>query len=58
MLWFVIPVVVLVIGGLIAFFLGPTIKTFFGPDFEPSPKDPASVENALMNRFPDAGQGG
>jgi hypothetical protein len=56
MLWFVIPVAVLVVGGLITFLFGPTIKTFFGPDFEPSPKDPASVENAIMNRMVDGGQ--
>jgi hypothetical protein len=56
MLWIVIPVAVLVVAGLIAFLLGPTIKTFLGPDFEPAPKDDASVENALMNRMPDAGQ--
>jgi hypothetical protein len=56
MLWIVIPVVVLVLVGVIALLFGPTIKTFFGPDFEPAPKDDASVENALMNRMPDAGQ--
>lgn len=56
MLWIVIPVVVLVVGGLIAFLLAPTIKTFFGPGFEPSPKDDASVENAIMNRMVSGGQ--
>lgn len=56
MLWIVIPVLVLVVGGVIAFLLGPTIKTFFGPDFEPSPKDDASVENAITNRMVDGGQ--
>ena len=56
MVWIVIPVGVLAIGGLIAFLLGPTIKTFFGPDFEPSPKDDASVENATMTRLVDGGQ--
>jgi hypothetical protein len=56
MVWIAIPVAVAVLGSLIAFLLGPTIKTFFGPDFEPSPKDPASVDNAIMNRMPDAGQ--
>jgi hypothetical protein len=55
MVWIAISVV-LVVAGLIAFLLGPTIRTFFGPDFEPSPKDEASVRNALMNRMPDAGQ--
>jgi hypothetical protein len=56
MLWIVIPVAVLVIGGVIAFLFGPTIKALFGPDFEPSPKDSASVENAIMNRMVDGGQ--
>jgi len=56
MLWVVLLVAVLALGGMIAFLFAPTSKTFFGPDFEPSPKDPASVENALMNRMPDAGQ--
>jgi hypothetical protein len=55
MLWMVIPVAVLVVGGVIAFLFGPTLKTFFGPDFEPSPKDPASVEDALVNRMVDGG---
>jgi hypothetical protein len=54
--WIAISVAVVVLGSLIAFLFGPTIKTFFGPDFEPSPKDAASVDNALMNRMPDAGQ--
>jgi hypothetical protein len=56
MLWIFIPVAVLVVGGGIAFLFGPTIKTFLGPDFEPSPKDAASVENAIMNRMVDGGQ--
>jgi hypothetical protein len=56
MLWIAMSVAIVVLGCLIAFLFGPTIKTFFGPDFEPSPKDPASVDNAVMNRMPDAGQ--
>jgi hypothetical protein len=56
MVWIAVSVAVVVVGGLIAFLYGPTIRTFFGPDFEPSPKDAASVDNALMNRMPDAGQ--
>jgi hypothetical protein len=47
MLWIVIPVAVLVAAGVIAFLFGPTIKTAFGPDFEPAPKDDASVEKAI-----------
>jgi hypothetical protein len=56
MLWIVIPLAVLVVGGVIAFLFGPTIKALFGPDFEPSPKDSASVEKAIMNRMVDGGQ--
>jgi hypothetical protein len=56
MLWIIIPIVVLVLGGVIAFLFGPTIKTLFGPDFEPAPKDDVSVENATMNRMVDGGQ--
>jgi len=48
--WIVIPVAVLVLAGAISYLFGPTIKTFFGPDFEPAPKDHASVENATMTR--------
>jgi hypothetical protein len=56
MLWIAISIAVVVFGCLGAFMLGPTIKTVFAPDFEPAPKDEASVRNALMNRMPDAGQ--
>jgi hypothetical protein len=56
MLWIAIAVVVLIVGGLIAFLLGPTIKTLFGPDYEPAPKDDASVRNAVMPRMVDGGQ--
>jgi hypothetical protein len=38
MFWIVIVVVVLALGGVIAFLFAPTIKTFFGPDFEPAPR--------------------
>jgi len=30
--------------GMLVWFLTPTAKTFGGPDFEPVPKDPESVE--------------
>ncbi len=46
MLWIVVPAAVLVVGGVIAFLFGPTIKTFFGPDFEPAPSDDASASEA------------
>ena len=58
MLWIIVPVAVLVVAGVVAFLFGPTIKTFFGPDFEPAPKDDASVENATTTRMIDGGGGG
>jgi hypothetical protein len=45
-LWVLVPVGVLVVAGVIAFLFGPTIKTLFGPDFEPAPRDDASVDEA------------
>jgi hypothetical protein len=47
MLWIVIPLAVLVVAGVIVFLFGPTLKTAFGPDFEPASKDDASVEKAI-----------
>jgi hypothetical protein len=44
------------IGGLIASLFGPTIKTLFGPGFEPAPEDDASVQNAIITRTIDGGQ--
>jgi hypothetical protein len=48
---FAIPV------AIAAYFLAPTLKTFFGPAFEPAPKDDASVENAIQPRMVDGGGG-
>jgi len=56
MIWVLLGVGVLVLGGVAAYLFGPTIKTFFGPDFEPTPKDAASVEHAIHNRMVDGGQ--
>jgi hypothetical protein len=56
MLWGAVVGAVVVVVGLIGFLFGPTLKTLFGPDFEPAPKDPASVENAQMTRMVDGGQ--
>lgn len=49
MLWIIIPVAVVVVAGVIAFLFGPTLKSLFGPDFEPASKDDASVENAIRS---------
>ena len=46
MVWVLVPVAALVVAGVIAFLFGPTIRTFFGPDFEPAPSDDASVSEA------------
>ena len=46
MLWVLVPVAALVVAGVIALLFGPTIKTLFGPDFEPAPRDDASVDEA------------
>jgi hypothetical protein len=48
-MWLIIGIVVvllvLVIGAAV-WFLAPTMRSFGGPDFEPTPKDDASVEKA------------
>ena len=33
--------------GMLVWFLTPTVRTFGGPDFEPAPTDPESVEVAV-----------
>jgi hypothetical protein len=57
--WFIggviLTVLVISVG---AWIFGPTVRTFFGPDFEPAPKDDASVENAIQTRMVDGGSGG
>jgi hypothetical protein len=42
--------------GVAAWFLAPSIRTFAGPDFEPTYKDDASVERAQQSG-PAAGTG-
>jgi hypothetical protein len=56
MLPIVLAVTVVVLGGVIAFLFGPTIKALLGQDFEPAPKDDASVRNAITTRMVDGGQ--
>lgn len=50
-MWLLMGVLVLVVAVLAvgAWLLVPTIRTFRGPDFEPSPKDDASVERAQQS---------
>ncbi len=47
MVWVLAPVAVLVVALAIAFLFGPTIRTFFGPEFEPAPRDEESVNDAV-----------
>ena len=50
MWWIAAAVVVgLAILALAMWFAGPTLKSFFGPDFEPTFKDEASVEKAQQS---------
>ena len=56
MVWTLIGAGFVLFGAVGAFLFGPTIKTFLGPDFEPAPKDPESVENAVTTRMVNGGQ--
>jgi hypothetical protein len=58
MVWVLVVAGVVVLGGMAVFMFGPTVRTFFGPDFEPAPKDDASVENAIQTRMVDGGGAG
>jgi hypothetical protein len=50
MWWIVVAVLAsLALVGLAVWFLGPTLRTFRGPDFEPTSKDEASVEKAQQS---------
>jgi len=49
MWWIVGGVAGLALLGLAAWLLAPTLKTFRGPDFEPTYKDDASVEKAQQS---------
>lgn len=58
-MWWIVGLIVaavVVAGGFGAWMLAPALRSMFGPDFEPAPKDPASVENAIMTRMVDGGQ--
>jgi hypothetical protein len=49
MWWMMGSVVVLTVLAGGAWLLGPTLRTFRGPDFEPASKDDASVAQALQS---------
>ena len=56
--WFIGGVVLTVLAVSVgAWLFGPTVRALFGPDFEPAPKDDASVENAQNTRMIDGGGG-
>jgi len=59
-MWLVIGIVALVslVVGAAVWFLAPTMRTFRGPDFEPSPKDQASIEKANQSWTASGGGGG
>ena len=56
MYWLIGGLVVLVIAAGAVWFFFPTLRLIGRPDFEPAPKDDASVENAIMTRMVDGGQ--
>jgi hypothetical protein len=49
-MWWIVAVVAgLALLGLAAWLLGPSLRTFFGPDFEPTFDDEAGVERAQQS---------
>ena len=54
--WFIGGVIVISIGSVVAWFFVPTLRLIGRPDFEPAPKDDASVLNAQQTRLVDGGQ--
>jgi hypothetical protein len=50
MWWIVVGAVAgLALVGLAVWLLGPTFRTFLGPDFEPTYKDEASIDKAQQS---------
>ena len=56
-MWWIIGLVGVgvVLVGFGAWMLAPSLRSLFGHDFEPAPKDSASVDNAIMTRMVDGG---
>jgi hypothetical protein len=50
-MWWIVAAVFggLVVLGLAGWFAGPSLKSLFGPDFQPTAKDEASVEKAQLS---------
>jgi len=60
-MWWIVAAVVagLALLGVATWLYGPTVRTFFGPDFEPTSKDEASVDKAQRSgRASGTGAGG
>ena len=56
-MWWIIGLVGtgVVLVGFGAWMLAPSLRSLFGHDFEPAPKDSASVDDAIMTRMVDGG---
>jgi hypothetical protein len=54
--WFIGGIVGVLVAVVSAWFFLPTLRLIGRPDFEPAPKDDASVENAQQLRMVDGGQ--
>lgn len=54
-MWWLLPAGIAAVGALGTWMFGPTIRALLGHDFEPAPKDDASVEAAIQNRMVDGG---
>lgn len=53
--WLVAGIIVVAVVAVVAWFFVPTLRLIGRPDFEPAPKDDASVENAQQLRMIDGG---
>jgi hypothetical protein len=57
-MWWIIGgfvILALLVGGVAVWFLAPTMRTFRGPDFEPTPRDDASVLRAQQSGMVNGG---
>jgi hypothetical protein len=57
-MWWIVGVVsfvLVLVGGAAAWFIAPTLRTFRGPDFQPSPTDDVSVLLAQQSSVIDTG---
>ncbi|MGH3472646.1 MAG: hypothetical protein ACRDPG_11465 [Nocardioidaceae bacterium] len=57
-MWWIVggfAIFALLVGGVGVWFLAPTMRTFHGPDFEPTSADDASVLRAQQSGMVDGG---